>query len=115
MVDGTPVLDIKPYIPQYDDPRCLPTRTLVSEGNSEEASSSGVGERHVEGGAGAGPPPQAPSVVLETVLDLPVEDALEEIHLSNGVDSLREAPDGEEGPVQIAAWISSPTSRLLKV
>lgn len=21
MVDGTPVVDIKPYIPQYDDPR----------------------------------------------------------------------------------------------
>lgn len=116
MVDGTPVLDIKPYIPQYDDPRFLPTRTLLPEGNNEEASSSStVGERHVEGEAGAASPPHVPSLCLEAVLDLSVDDAVEESILSNGGDSLREAPDGEEGPVQVAAWITSPSSRLLKV
>lgn len=40
MVDGTPVIDIKPYIPQYDDPRTVLTLTESSVlNNSLDVSS----------------------------------------------------------------------------
>ena len=42
MVEGTPVLDIKPYIPQYDTPQCSPTTTTSSSSSSPEPSPIGV-------------------------------------------------------------------------
>lgn len=133
MVDGTPVLDIKPYIPQYDDPRCLPSRAEsfavpTDEPEDEETSSPGeagesvASERHVEGEAGSDSPaaPQVSSSVADLAVDLDaVLDLTENVRVVGGNGSqprsLREAPDGEEGPVQVAAWITSPPGRLLKV
>lgn len=40
MVDGTPVIDIKPYIPQYDDPRTATTLTESSASNNSLDASS---------------------------------------------------------------------------
>ena len=42
MVEGTPVLDIKPYIPQYDSPQCPQDPQATSSSSSSEQSPSGV-------------------------------------------------------------------------
>ena len=80
MLDGTPVLDIKPYIPQYDNPvHCeSPTEWLTASASSNLSNSasspSSPSARHLDGREGSTP-------------------AL----LSNSSMGEREAPDGEEG------------------
>lgn len=74
MVDGTPVLDIKPYIPHYDNPSCF---TVVDQNNSH-----------------AGTP---------------------DTSMIWGLDSRREAPDGEETcdqPNPVHVQHSSPTIKV---
>ncbi|XP_052133174.1 tRNA (adenine(37)-N6)-methyltransferase [Frankliniella occidentalis] len=101
MVDGTPVLDIKPYIPQYDDPLdCqhpllsdnMETR-LITDGreSDDEDLSPGILSLDLT--------PRRDS--LAPVARSPVRDALMMVSHSPVRDSslmgLREAPDGEEG------------------
>lgn len=44
MVDQTPVLDIKPYIPQYDSPECL--NTLAQDANATDLQSLNLESRY---------------------------------------------------------------------
>ncbi|XP_054277835.1 tRNA (adenine(37)-N6)-methyltransferase isoform X2 [Macrosteles quadrilineatus] len=87
MVDGTPVLDLKPYIPHYDNPSDL---TVDTEG-MERLELDGQ-ESEEEGGSASAPLP-----IVGLRPPLPPSDVIE-----------REAPDGEEEQLQAAIRTHSP-------
>ncbi|KAK3932973.1 tRNA (adenine(37)-N6)-methyltransferase [Frankliniella fusca] len=101
MVDGTPVLDIKPYIPQYDDPLDC-QHPLVGE-NMET--------RLITDGCDSDDEDLTPAILsldltprrdsLAPVARSPIRDAMMLVSHSPVRDpslmGLREAPDGEEG------------------
>ncbi|KAJ4448171.1 hypothetical protein ANN_10184 [Periplaneta americana] len=114
MVDGTPVLDIKPYIPLYDNPLHCETPTLrLLDGREaeDEPASTSPGDTNL-------------SPVMCTTQPARPESRIGE----------REAPDGEEGArpsllppvgtqnertsgpqVRIPSWITQPPVHKLKV
>uniref|UniRef100_A0A1B6KD78 TsaA-like domain-containing protein n=1 Tax=Graphocephala atropunctata TaxID=36148 RepID=A0A1B6KD78_9HEMI len=81
MLDGTPVLDLKPYIPHYDNPVEL---SVDWDGECEGPTGS---ERLELDGQESDPESAGPSASAPRTPVTVVE----------GVDSEREAPDGEEG------------------
>ncbi|KAJ1530328.1 hypothetical protein ONE63_005244 [Megalurothrips usitatus] len=101
MVDGTPVLDIKPYIPQYDDPLDCQHPLL----------GDGMESRLIVDGQESDDEDLAPAILsldlaprrdsLAPVARSPIRDALLFSSHSPMRDAalmgLREAPDGEEG------------------
>lgn len=87
MLNGSPVLDIKPYIPHYDNPSFIEQRDE---------------EREVEGGLSDDETPQ--------VVPVPKDEAAAAAAAAVEVEG-REAPDGEEA-VKIAPWITRATSKL---
>lgn len=87
MVDGTPVLDIKPYIPMYDNPLHTVTSaadhsTHMEIRDADVPGSSGSGNPNVPAGAAA-----PPVILVESVDHIRPDEQIGE----------REAPDGEEG------------------
>ncbi|XP_021914680.1 tRNA (adenine(37)-N6)-methyltransferase-like isoform X2 [Zootermopsis nevadensis] len=111
MVDGTPVLDIKPYIPQYDNPLHCETsnlRYLDGREAEDEPMMTSPGDANL-------------SPVISKAQPARPESRIGE----------REAPDGEEGArpslvplvgiqnertqVRIPSWITQPPLHKLKV
>lgn len=86
MVDGTPVLDIKPYIPNYDSPWCL------GEGEEEEQSPDDAGSMREAATGSSSDEEQLAShlAALNTSCASPCTP-------NRLVPNVREAPDGEEG------------------
>ncbi|XP_046661828.1 tRNA (adenine(37)-N6)-methyltransferase-like [Homalodisca vitripennis] len=97
MLDGTPVLDLKPYIPHYDNPvelnvdwdgQCgVPTETERLELDGQESDPESAGPSTVT--------LRAPTTIV------------------GGVDSEREAPDGEEGVNPAASLLLGTSSSPL--
>jgi hypothetical protein len=111
MVDGTPVLDIKPYIPQYDNPLHRETSNL----------------RFLDGREAEDEPLVASPVDADlSPVTCNVQPACPDGHIGE-----REAPDGEEGArpsqvslvraqsertqVRVPSWITQPPVHKLKV
>jgi hypothetical protein len=111
MVDGTPVLDIKPYIPQYDNPlHCETTNLRLMDGREAEDEPVGT----------------SPSNTNLSPVNCRAQPPRPESRIGE-----REAPDGEEGArptlvppvgtqsertqIRIPSWISQPPVCKLKV
>jgi len=121
MVDGTPVMDIKPYIPQYDNPTLFSPSEIMSGEKSEDGtadlsfSSSPVPSylppRLVEGETRIDTPSSADSPSESDAIE-----PLEEVFTVPNDAGERSAPEGAEGPgVQVASWISNPITQKFKV
>lgn len=100
MVDGTPVLDIKPYIPQYDDPLdcqhplmgdCMESRLMVDgqDSDEEDLAPAILQLDLTQRRDSLAPVTRSPVRDVAFASHAPIRDA--------SLMGLREAPDGEEG------------------
>lgn len=129
MVDQTPVLDIKPYIPQYDSPLCLNSPFPDEYSTSPRAQRTPVGPRVSESDDG-----ENVRVMDGEEWNASYGTAPENSRFSSLAAARmgeREAPDGEEeelpttsaaaataatpDEVRVPSWIDEPPLRTLNV
>ncbi|KAF5307543.1 hypothetical protein FQR65_LT06899 [Abscondita terminalis] len=140
MVDQTPVLDIKPYIPQYDNPtliedlnNSLDLATLSSISINESQGSESVHVRVMDGEEGDEREQAIIGASSSTTRNSGYVNLEETYHESRSISRIgeREAPDGEEeetvaasnvtnsnspqGQVRVPVWIDHPPVSTLAV
>ncbi|XP_046403413.1 tRNA (adenine(37)-N6)-methyltransferase [Ischnura elegans] len=109
MVDGTPVLDIKPYIPEYD----CPSGFNSSDCGLEEVTVGRMMDgRELEDREKA---MNTLGVNLESQLKHSSSESLSNSNVALGFECEREAPDGEEDGINSAGQASAVNSNNLSV
>ncbi|GLH12628.1 Nef-associated protein 1 [Gryllus bimaculatus] len=132
MVDGTPVFDIKPYIPQYDSPMHRESPNISSDSLSTLRLMEGRDADDIPGTSGQG---VANSPAGAAASPLSLVESIERLRSDERIGE-REAPDGEEGNhpvmnisaappddearpplslVRVPAWIAQPPLTKLSV
>lgn len=82
LVDGTPVLDIKPYVPYYDRPRATSPDTHSGETYAEHGDCVRVAVSKLSSSLGLKPPAlSGPSVAVARALDVRARPFAERGHL----------------------------------
>ncbi|XP_071444525.1 tRNA (adenine(37)-N6)-methyltransferase [Hetaerina americana] len=104
MIDGTPVLDIKPYIPEYDCPGSFNSSTHHSCGLGEVTVGRMIDGRELEDRDRA---VNALGVNVESQLKHASSESLNTSNAALGFDCEREAPDGEEDGLHSIAQASA--------
>uniref|UniRef100_A0A1B6D5Q2 TsaA-like domain-containing protein n=1 Tax=Clastoptera arizonana TaxID=38151 RepID=A0A1B6D5Q2_9HEMI len=99
MMNGTPVLDLKPYIPQYDNPLEL------CEEESPELS------RQLEGQESVRPQPAPVQSVVEEQREAPDGEECEEGNSRTSIQS----PVSSQRHIRVPAWIAQPPVHQLTV
>ncbi|KOB68088.1 Nef-associated protein 1 [Operophtera brumata] len=125
MVNGTPVLDVKPYIPQYDHPSSIGDLSdrPPTEGTADEVHTS----TNLSIEDGVSPPPGVPfQEVPSPGVQTSPPDSVASL-LGTRQHNERGAPDGQEHLIQttptadnqttvrVASWISNPPAQVFEV